>query len=34
MRLSCIIITRYVVIWKRIDGKLYLYIDIFNTNKS
>ena len=23
---------RYVVIWKRVDGKWYLFIDIFNTN--
>lgn len=25
---------KYVVIWKRIGGQLYLYTDIFNTNRS
>ncbi|XP_035694188.1 uncharacterized protein LOC118428277 [Branchiostoma floridae] len=25
---------KYVVIWKKVDGDWFLYIDIFNTNKA
>ena len=30
----CFIHFRYVVVWKKVDGNLYLYTDIFNTNKK